>query len=72
MKSRPLTNLSQPETSSSPLLDDVIRFERAVNPLVHLDLDRRVADAKALVKLMRELYEKFITGMTARHQAMTA
>ena len=52
-------------------LNLVRRFERAGDMLVHFDLDRHMADAEALVQLMRELDQKFVAGMTARHQAMT-
>jgi hypothetical protein len=46
-------------------LNDVIGFECANNPLVHFDLNCRVADAKTPVQLKRDLYEKFIPGMAA-------
>jgi hypothetical protein len=52
--------------------NDVIGFEGAEDALVHFHLNCRVANAKMLVQIERKPYEKFITGMTARHQTMTA
>jgi hypothetical protein len=48
----------------------VIRFELAGNLLIHLDLNGRMADVESLLQLMRDLHQRFITGMAARHQAV--
>ena len=60
------------EALCAPPLNNVIRFERADNGLVHFDLNCRVTDAETLVQLMREPNEKFVTRMSAWHQTMTA
>jgi hypothetical protein len=58
-------------TAVSPALNYVIRFEPAEYVFVNFDLNRCVADAETLLQLVRELHQKFVSGMAARHQAMT-
>src|ERR1700704_6181327 len=62
------------EAKQSPancLLGDVLRGQHADFVAVgEFDLDRRMVDAEALLELARDLAERRVAGMAARHHQM--